>query len=114
MNASSRPSSLLALDLMLEAIEALRPALDAIEQRDRDLGNQLRRAASSVALNLGEAQGVSGGNRVLRRRTALGSLYESRTALRVARAFGYIDAETAAGPLAKLDRVGGLIYGLLR
>ena len=38
--------------VVLEFIGALRPLLAQIERRDRDLGRQLRRASSSVALNL--------------------------------------------------------------
>ena len=114
MNAPSRPYSLLAYDLMIEALRELRPLVEAIEKGDRDLGNQLRRAAASVALNLSEGQGVAGGNRRLRRQTALGSLYETRSCLEVAAALGYVDDARAAIAHTKLHRVGGLIYGLLR
>jgi len=97
---------------MLEAIRALRPILAQIERHDRDLGNQLRRAAASVVLNLAESDGVSGGNRTLRRRTALGSAYEVRSALESAAAFGYADG--AEDVLALLDRVCALTYRLSR
>ncbi len=40
--------------VVLEFIGTIRPLLAQIERRDRDLGRQLRRASSSVALNLGE------------------------------------------------------------
>ena len=40
--------------VVIEFISALRPLLAQIERRDRDLGRQLRRASSSVALNLAE------------------------------------------------------------
>jgi hypothetical protein len=39
-------------DDMLGAISEMRPMLAAIERHDRDLGRQLRRAASSVVLNI--------------------------------------------------------------
>ena len=50
----------------------------AIEARipDKELVDQMRRAASSVTLNLAESNGVRGGNRIQRRLTALGSAYE--------------------------------------
>ena len=114
MNAPSSPFSLKAYDLMLDAIELLAELLESIEKRDRDLGNQLRRAASSVALNLAEAQGVSGGNRLMRRRTALGSLYEAKACLDVAIRFRYVDRKAAEGAGVKLHAVGGLIYALTR
>ena len=39
-------------DVMLDAISMMRPMVRAIEKYDRDLGSQLRRAASSVVLNI--------------------------------------------------------------
>ena len=78
-------------DDMLEVIRALRPLLVAIERRDADLARQLRRASSSVALNLAEGSGSFGGTRTARYRTALGSARETMSCLQVADAFGYLD-----------------------
>jgi len=41
-------------DVAVKMLEDMRPALGAIETRDRDLAWQMRRAASSVVLNLAE------------------------------------------------------------
>ena len=76
-------------DVMIEAIAELKTVLPAIESCDRDLGRQLRRAASSVALNLAEGSGSSGGTRRERYRNALGSARETGACLDVAEAFGY-------------------------
>src|SRR5262245_25905356 len=46
----------IALEVSLELIRALAPMVPIIERNDRDLGDQIRRAANSVALNLGEGQ----------------------------------------------------------
>ena len=78
-------------DDMLEVIRTLRPLLVAIERRDPDLARQLRRASSSVALNLAEGSGSFGGTRTTRYRTALGSARETLSCLQVADAFGYLD-----------------------
>ena len=66
-------SRFLVLDLAIEAIEILRPTVETILRRDRDLGNQLRRALSSVALNTAEGNGSQGGHRIARFSTAAGS-----------------------------------------
>ena len=51
-------------DKMLEVLRMLRPVIAQIEKHDRDLGNQLRRASSSVPLNMAEASGSSGGRAI--------------------------------------------------
>ena len=42
-------------ELSLELIEALVPLMPRIKQKDKSLEDQLRRAASSIGLNLAEA-----------------------------------------------------------
>ena len=76
--------------LVLDIIQQLRPVLAVLRRKDRSLEDQLRRAITSVALNLAEGYGLRDGNKRLRYQTALGSLDESRMALRVALAFGYV------------------------
>jgi four helix bundle protein len=95
-------------DVMLEAITNMRPMLAAIERRDPDLGRQLRRAASSVVLNIAEGSGSSGGVRTQRYRTALGSARETIACLRTAEAFGYVGAAPQA-LVGGLNRVVGTL-----
>jgi four helix bundle protein len=95
-------------DVMLEALQMMRGTIDAIDRRDADLAQQIRRAASSVVLNVGEGSGSVGRMRTARYRTALGSARETRACLQVAEAFGYV------GPMPealgqKLDRVIGTL-----
>ena len=78
-------------DDMLDTVRAMRAMIAAIEKRDSDLARQLRRAASSVVLNVAEGSGSFGGMRTARYRTALGSARETLACLRVAEAFGYIE-----------------------
>jgi four helix bundle protein len=95
-------------DDMLDVVRALRSPLEAIDKRDADLARQLRRAASSVVLNVAEGSGSFGRMRTARYRTALGSARETLACLRVAEAFGYVDAmpETVT---RRMNRVVGTL-----
>jgi four helix bundle protein len=100
------------LDLAIRAIEVLRPVVERIRRHDRDLGEQLRTALSSVALNLAEGSRSQGGHRLARFSTASGSNAESRTALRVAIAWGYVEARDVEAGERPLDSVGAMLYRL--
>ena len=101
----------IAYDLSLQLVEALAPVIGHIERRDKDLARQLRRAASSVSLNLAEGNHSDPGNRRARFFTAAGSAKETQAALHVAIAWGYVDASDVAH-LA--DRVVAVTYRLSR
>ena len=78
-------------DVSFSVIRKLRGVLGSIERRDPDLAKQLRRAASSVSLNLAEGSSSQGRNRNARYYNALGSAKEVRACLHVALAFGYVE-----------------------
>ena len=61
-------------------------AARSIERCDADLGRHLRRAATSVALNIAEGSAASGGNRRQRYHSALGSAREVAACFDVAAA----------------------------
>ena len=75
-------------ELSIELIEALRPLVPRIERSDRSLADQLTRAATSVALNIAEAEHSDPGTRKSRFFSAAGSANESLAGLRVAAAWG--------------------------
>jgi four helix bundle protein len=106
-----RPS-FLVLEITIQAIEHMAPLVVAIRRFDRNLADQIRAAASSVALNIGEGNRSDGGNRRARFCTAAGSNAEVRAALRVAVAWGYVRGEDVAGVEALLDRVAAMLYRL--
>ena len=102
------------LDQVLHVIVLARPLVEAVARRDRDLGSQLRRALSSVGLNVAEGFGSASGNARLRFESARGSLYEAQAGLRLAIAWGYLRAQDCAAVLAAIDRLGARVFGLSR
>ena len=80
----------------IEMVRELRPLIEKIKTRDSNLADQMRRAVTSIPLNLQEGAYSHGGNVRARFHTALGSAAEVRACLDVAEALGYvqsIDAE---------------------
>jgi four helix bundle protein len=110
MQATSR---LVALDVALDVIQLLGPVVRSIRAQDKNLADQLRRAATSMALNLSESMGSDDGNARARLHSALGSTRETRTALRIAAAWGYIEPRTLHTLDAQLDRTTAMTFRLL-
>jgi len=108
------PLQLQLLDETSLIIANARPLVEAIERRDRDLGNQIRRALNSVVLNIAEGFGCRAGNARNRFETAHGSLFEARAALSAAVAWRYICATDIPELCQRMDALGGRLYGLMR
>jgi four helix bundle protein len=98
---------------IIDVLRGLRPVIAQIEVHDRDLARQLRRAASSMALNTSEGSGSNGGTRRERYRNALGSARETGSCLDVALAFGYVE-EVDARLLDALDHVRATLFSAVR
>ena len=97
--------TLIVGELSIELVEALKPLMSKIKARDKSLEDQLRRAATSVVLNLGEGEYSDPGNRRARYFTAAGSAGETMAAVRVAVAWGIVsktDGERAVGLLKRI------------
>ena len=101
-----------ALEVSIEVIRSLCRPLEMLRSRDPDLHRQIRKAASSVALNISEGNRRSGRDRVHHFRIAAGSAAEVCTAPRVAAAWGDLQESAMTGPLRLLDRLLGLLWGL--
>jgi len=111
------------LEHSLEVVEMARPLIEAVYRRDRDLASwffnhssasQLRRAISSVALNLAEGFGCTGGSARARFETARGSLNEAQAGVRVAVSWRYVTQAAANELLESMHSIGGRVFGLCR
>lgn len=101
-----------AQSIAQEFIVAVRPLVEQIELRDRNLADQLRRAATSAALNLAEGNRRSGRDRAARFRIASGECAEAVAALHIAVAWRYVAADTLVDALALADRLGAILWRL--
>ena len=99
--------------LSIDLIHLLRPVVAAVRDRRAALADQLERAATSVALNIAEAGGRSGRDRVRVLRIAAGEAREVKAALAVTAAWGYLPAVELAPALRLADRLGGVLHGLI-
>ena len=101
-----------ALEVAVRAVRVLRSAVETIGHKDRALEQQLRKALSSVPMNLGEGRRRSGRDRLHLYRVSAGSADEVCIALRVAEAMGYVELEDVAEGLELLDRVLAMTWRL--
>jgi len=100
----------IAYEIAKELIVSLRPIVPAIKRHDADLADQLRRAAQSVLLNLGEGKKFANGNRRKHYEIAQGSANEVKAALDAAEAWGWLDVR---GPeWALVDRLLAVLWKL--
>jgi four helix bundle protein len=101
-----------AHEVAMEMATALRPVLDRVARRDRDLANQLRRSGSSVVLNIAEGARRAGMDRLHCYRVAAGSAAETRSGVQLAGAWGYVGASESVAVLVLLDRVLAMLWRL--
>jgi len=103
---------LVAYDVALDLIRALRPVVVQLRKHSRDASDQVERAASSIVLNLAEGDRRRGRDPGRFFDMAHGSAGEIRGALDLADAWGWqVDSAQAR---ALLDRELGLLWGLTR
>src|SRR5512139_2391251 len=100
------------LEMSLTVLEQLAPLETKLRQRRRSLADEIGRAAESIALNVSEARQRAGLDRADLFRRAAGSASELTTALRIARARGYITPADFAAVDAVLDRVRAMLWRL--
>ena len=103
-----------ALERSIELARLVREPRAAIARRDRGLADQVRRAVTSVPLNLAEGSRRAGGDRLHAYRVAAGSADEVLVALRVAEALGYLSVGQARQAMDMADRVVAMLTRILK
>jgi four helix bundle protein len=100
----------IAYEISKQLIVSLRPLVPVIQACDRELADQLRRAAQSVLLNLAEGQKYQNGNRKKHYEIAQGSANEVKAALDAAEAWGWLEERGEEREL--LDRLLAVLWKL--
>jgi four helix bundle protein len=100
-------------DVALASTRALRETLERIRLADPNLCDQLRRAASSMLLNISEGRWKAGRDRANRYRIAAGSAAETRACLQLAEAWAFVSPEMIEEPVQLLDRVLAMLWVIL-
>ena len=108
----TRAQPFVAFETALEVIAALKPIVPEIRRHSGEVARQIVESASSVAANLAEGNGREGADRRRFFRIAAGSALETRAHLRVALAWGWLEAKDFADVDALLDREIAILWRL--
>jgi four helix bundle protein len=100
------------LDEIVELVGRLHRLPRVIQRRDKNLAEQMRDAATSIATNTGEGLWGNGGNRTVRLESAMNSGREVILALRVAGAAGYVTGDVVTQETDQVDRVVATLWKL--
>ncbi len=101
-----------AHEIAMQLIAVVRPIVEAVALRDKDLASQLRRSATSAAANTAEGGRRAGGDRQHAFRIASGEAAETLTHVRIAVAWGYAPDAALAEVRTLEDRLQAVLYRL--
>ena len=99
-------------EVSVQLIDALRQPVAVIAHHDADLARQLRRAATSIALNVREGNRRAGRDRLHLFRVAEGSAAEVLACLDVAATWRYLEQAATEPAAALADRVAAMPWRL--
>jgi len=103
----------IVLDLTLQMLNKLKPLIDQVRRHDRPLADQMQRAAQNTYLNLAEGRSARGGNQPARFQAALAECRETRAALKLAGAWGYVDLAASEAVDDELDQIAAIVWTLV-
>jgi len=107
-------STLKVLDTAIAMVAEVMTVVRRLDGVDADLARQLKRAAMSVAAQIGEAERARKGNRVAKLQGALAEAREVKVWLRLAVAVGYVEASAIAVGFDLADHVCAVLYKIVR
>jgi four helix bundle protein len=98
----------------LEMVAEVAVVARRVARADSDLARQMRRASTSVPLNISEGVHSRGGHQAARFQNAMASAREVAAALEVAVAAKYIAGDGLDEVLDRLDRIVATLWKLIR
>ena len=99
-------------ELALLLVKSVCRLAKIVEQHDKDLARQMRRAVVSVPLNMQEGLYSRAGNRVARFHDSMGSAKETMACLQVCVAADYLAQRQVDEDLARIDQIVAGLYRL--
>ena len=100
-------------NLTLKMLGRLKPLMDQVQHYDRPLADQMQRAGQSVFLNIAEGRSARGKNELARFNTALCECRETRAALKLATAWGYVGQAASEAVDDELDQIAAILWTLI-
>ena len=97
----------------LEMVAEVAVVARRVARSDKDLARQMRRASTSVPLNISEGVHSRGGNQAARFHDAMGSARETTAAIEASVAAAYIDGSGLQPVLDRLDRIVATLWKLI-
>jgi four helix bundle protein len=97
----------------LEMVALVARLAREVQKHDPDLARQMRRASTSVPLNLAEGEYSRGGNQPARFQNAMASAVETTACVQTCIAAGYVRADAQVELLDKLDHTTATLWKLV-
>jgi four helix bundle protein len=101
------------LEVALQMVAIVRPVIEAVDRRDKDLARQMRKCTTSVPSNLAEGNRRRGKDRLHLWDVSLGSADELGVQLRVTRSWQYAAVALIDAADVAVDRVRAMTYRLI-
>ena len=102
------------LDVAIEMVADVMVLVRLLEGKDRDLSRQLKRAAMSVAAQIGEGDEARKGNKPARLQSALAEAREVKVHLRLAVACRYLSLKEVSVAMDRADHCCAVLWKLTR